>query len=80
MRMTIRQYSDLVKGRVVSERDYNDDGPEDILGVLLLVIQNCINFIEQEGIPIVQSSVGLEKLTLRYPGVAGMIEVVLYPE
>ena len=40
MQMTIRQFSDLIEGEVVVERQYSADDPGDAVGVLKLVVQH----------------------------------------
>ena len=77
MDMIVRQTSDLVQGRIVSQRQYHDETPEDILGVLRLILHNCTDFLRQEGTPIRQDTISLNKLTLSYPGMAGLIEVIV---
>ena len=52
MRMTIRQFSELVEGEVVAERQYSAEDPADITGVLRLILNNCSDFIKQEEIPL----------------------------
>ena len=75
MRMTIRQFSELVKGEVVAERQYSAENPDDVMGVLRLILHNCSDFIKEEGIPLNQDAIQLKKMEFTYPGVAGRIEV-----
>ena len=75
MRMVFRQVTDLAEGGMVSEREYEAPNPEDLLGVLRLVMDNCSDFIRSEGASINQDNITLKQLTFRYPGVAGVIEV-----
>ena len=75
MRMILRQVSGLMEGGVVSEREYEDAAPGDIVGVLQLILDNCTDFMRSQDIPITQGDVTLKQLTLRYPGFAGVIEV-----
>ena len=76
VRMRIRQFSDLIEGEVVAERQYSEDDPDDITGVLKLVLANCSDLIKQEGIPLDQDSIELTKMEFRYPGVAGTLQVL----
>ena len=80
MRMTVRQISDLLEGEVVGERKYCDDPPTEITGVLRLILRNCSDYMKREGITINQDTIELEKLTLRYQGMAGVIEVIVGSE
>ena len=48
MRMTIRQYSDLIEGEVVAEGQYSADDPGDAIDVLRLVLHNRSDFIKRE--------------------------------
>ena len=75
MRMTIRQYSDLIEGDVVAERQYSADDPGNVIDVLTLVLRNCSDFIRQEEIALLQDAIELKRIELRYPGVAGRLEV-----
>ena len=77
MEMTIRQLSNLIEGAVVSECEYRNDDPENIMAVFRLILNNCADYMNGQGIPIIQESVSLERLTFSYPGVAGVLEVVL---
>ena len=70
------QKSDLVEGAVVSERVYDNENPADIVEVLGLVLSNCTDFLGGEGTVISQDTIELDKLTLKYPGMAGVIEVI----
>ena len=75
MRMTIRQYSDLIEGDVVAERQYSADDPGNVIDVLTLVLRNCSDFIRQEEIALLQDAIELKRIEFRYPGVAGRLEV-----
>ena len=77
MRMTVRQVSDLVTGGVVGECEYSDPAPADISGALRLILDNCSDFMMREGIPINQGTIELMRLTFKYPGMAGGIEVII---
>ena len=75
--MTIRQISDLVEGSVVSQHEYQSEAPQTFEGVMQLVLARCTDFMNREGIPVEQQqSMVLEKVTLRYPRMAGYIEVI----
>ena len=76
MRMTIRQFSDLIEGEVVAERQYSADDPGDVTGALRLVLRNCSDFIRLEDIPLHQDAIQLKKMEFTYPGVAGRLEVL----
>ena len=80
MDMTIRQLSDLVAGNVVKEQEYSSENPQDIVGVLRLVLHNCSDFLRSEGIEPVQDSIELRKLTMTYPGLAGILEIIFGEE
>ena len=58
-RMIIRQFSDLVEGSLVGERECSYNDPRDIQGVLRLVLRNCSDFMNTEDIPITQDSITL---------------------
>ena len=77
MRMTIRQFRELVEGEVVAERQYSAEDPADITGVLRLILNNCSDFIKQEEIPLNQDVIDLKKMEFTYPGVAVRLEVLL---
>ena len=79
MRMTIRQYSDLIEGEVVAEGQYSADDPGDAIDVLRLVLHNRSDFIKREEIPLHQDALQLKKMDFTYPGVAGRLEV-LFPD
>ena len=76
MRMTIRQYSDLIEGDVVAERECSADDPGNVIDVLTLVLRNCSDFIRQEEIALLQDAIELKRMEFTYPGVAGRLEVV----
>ena len=76
MRMTIRQFSQLIEGDVVAERHYADENPADLVGVLRLVLSKCSDFLIQEGIPLGQDNIALKKMEFTYPGVAGRLQVL----
>ena len=63
---------------MVGEGEYHYEPPSSgsIEDMLLLMLRNCADYMRQEGIPIEQDSIKLEKLTLSYLGLAGVIEVV----
>ena len=75
MRMTIRQYSDLIEGNVVAERQYSAGDPGNVIDVLKLVLRNCTDFIKQEEIALAQDAIELKRIDFTYPGVAGRLEV-----
>ena len=76
MRMTIRQFSDLIEGEVVEKRQYSSGDPGDVTDIIRLVLHNCSDFLKQEEIPIHQTAIELKKMEFTYPGVAGRLEVV----
>ena len=76
MWMTIRQFSDLIEGEVVAERQYSADDPGDVIGALRLVLHNCSDFIKKEEIPLHEDAIQLKKMEFTYPGVAGRLEVL----
>lgn len=76
MDMTIRQVSDLVDGAVVGEHRYSAPTPADLYAVLQLVFTNCADFMNREDITLSHDTMELEKLTFRYRGMAGSIEVM----
>ena len=76
MQMTIRQFSGLIEGEVVAERNYSSDDPGDAIGALRLVLGNCSHFIKQEEIPLDRDAIKLKKMEFTYPGVAGRLEVL----
>ena len=76
MRMTIRQFSELIEGEVVAERQYSADDPGDAIGALRLVLHNCSDFIKKEEISLRQDAIELTKMEFTYPGVAGRLEVL----
>ena len=43
--------------------------------MLRLILRNCADYMKHAGTPIVQDSIELQKLTLSYPGLVGVIEV-----
>ena len=79
MRMTIRQYSDLIEGDVVAERQYFADNPGDVIDVLRQILRNCSDFIRQEEIALLQDAIELKRMEFKYPGIAGRLEV-LFPD
>ena len=76
MEMTIRQLSALVDGEVVGQKSYDDVTPVDITAVLRLMLANVQDYVQSEGISMIQDNLILESLTCSYPGVAGVIEVI----
>ena len=74
MKMTIRQISDLDKERVISERQYLDPNPSDIVGVLQLILNNCSDLMKREGVSLDQDSIDLKKFVFNYPSLSGVIE------
>ena len=63
---------------MVGEREYYYEPPSSghVSDIILLVLRNCADYMRQEGIPIEQDSIELDKFTLSYPGLAGIIEVI----
>ena len=77
MNFTVRQRSDLMQGNLVSERKFSYEEPADIIGVLRLILSCCSDFLRDEGIVLSQDSIELKRITLEYPGLAGILEVIL---
>ena len=46
------------------------------LAVLRLILANVQDYVQSEGISMIQDDLILESLTCSYPGVAGVIEVI----
>ena len=75
MEMTFKQITDLIQGETVTEKTFHDDPLKEFLGLIRLMLRNCRTFMQTEGITPPQGSITLEKLTLRLPGMAGVIQV-----
>ena len=76
MEMTFRQLSALVDGEIVGHKSYDYVTPVDITAVLRLILANVLDYVQSEGISMIQDNLILESLTCSYPGVAGVIEVI----
>ena len=79
MLITIQQVSDLFAGNIVSRRRYEADDPTEIQNMFTAVLEACEDLLDSEGIAMDDDTLQLVKVTFKYPGVAGGLEVLFGP-